>query len=317
MYCQLPPDTGRCHARYIRWYFNSNAQECTHFQYGGCEGNQNNFMSKKDCEQTCLATPAIKLYENGYSALLQPSIVSAPVYDNPKSTNYEALNSVHEPASNYDRVHLTRHRITRPTKNEQNNSRTRRRLEKEKEKEKKERKRKDREMRKELKRLRRLRKKEQKKQKKREQRLKERKEKKKKTGISGVAELFEEDNKMMRDNSVDEDTEVVKQTKDITSSKNDAEKERRRNDKRRERKRLKRRERRKRRLEKERKKQDRLAKLANTDSETATSGLADLLKKSDSSVSSEMFAALDQGKKSQNQKQSEARTTWVNEVMNG
>ena len=26
---------------------------CVRFTYGGCQGNENNFLTKRDCEETC------------------------------------------------------------------------------------------------------------------------------------------------------------------------------------------------------------------------------------------------------------------------
>jgi len=37
-----------------RWYFNASWNNCTKFLYGGCQGNGNNFKSKKECEEKCL-----------------------------------------------------------------------------------------------------------------------------------------------------------------------------------------------------------------------------------------------------------------------
>lgn len=41
-------------AYFPRWYFNSKLNKCITFIYGGCQGNGNNFMSKEECEKTCL-----------------------------------------------------------------------------------------------------------------------------------------------------------------------------------------------------------------------------------------------------------------------
>lgn len=260
-----------------------------------------------------MATPAIKLYENGNSALIQPAIMTAPIYEPQKTENYEALNSIMD-GEPYDRYQLTRHRVPRPSRDESNNSRTRRRLDKEKEKEK-ERKRKDRERRREIKRLRRLRKKEQRKQKKREQRLKEKMERKKKQSDMGVIEeLFndEEDDEnevVKKGGRGKEKTDIVRQTKDMSSGKDESERELRKKERRRERKRLKRRERRKRKMEKERRRMERLNKDNGVVNEDTESDNADLVKKPDSSISSKMFAILDQGKKVKSKKDSDVRTT--------
>lgn len=51
--CSLPPETGPCRAAFRRWYFNSTVNECVEFVYGGCEGNENNFETKENCNTTC------------------------------------------------------------------------------------------------------------------------------------------------------------------------------------------------------------------------------------------------------------------------
>lgn len=151
--CQLPPDTGRCHARYIRWYYNIHAQECTHFQYGGCEGNQNNFMTKRECEGTCLSTPSIRLSEGGNSALVQHSAGTSSLHVTQNVSKYEALNSATDSDDVADRHQIANNRHNKMRADEAASTRTRRRLDKVKEKERRRRAR-----RKEKKRLRKLRK---------------------------------------------------------------------------------------------------------------------------------------------------------------
>lgn len=51
--CQLPKLTGDCKAGKLRFYFDSNAGECVQFLYGGCDGNKNNFLTRKECEIEC------------------------------------------------------------------------------------------------------------------------------------------------------------------------------------------------------------------------------------------------------------------------
>ncbi|XP_053376969.1 papilin-like [Mercenaria mercenaria] len=53
--CKQPSVTGRCRARHMRWYYNSNREECLQFVYGGCNGNDNRFRTRADCERRCLA----------------------------------------------------------------------------------------------------------------------------------------------------------------------------------------------------------------------------------------------------------------------
>lgn len=301
MICQLPPDIGRCHARYIRWYFNIHSQECNHFQYGGCEGNQNNFMSKTDCERHCIATPSIKLYEEGSnSALVQPSILTAPIYEPQKTNQYEALNSVMEPVDgNFDRNTITRHRPNR-VRSDEAIRRTRRRLDKEKEKEKRRERR-----RKEKRRLRKLEKREQKKLRCKKRREKGKKCKKdrrnkkdKKKNVLEKKEVVENDVSEVKNNVVPEDTnQVAKETKAIISNEIAAASEDDKSSKeaKRERRRRKRKLREKRKLEKERNRRNLNSKYSRRYSE---------LVKSPDSYSSKLFSILDQEKQYREQKNS-------------
>ncbi|CAD6187897.1 unnamed protein product [Caenorhabditis auriculariae] len=53
--CSLNPDKGvQCGSgRSYRYYFNSNKQTCETFQYEGCDGNSNNFLTSEDCQTYC------------------------------------------------------------------------------------------------------------------------------------------------------------------------------------------------------------------------------------------------------------------------
>ncbi|CAI5444695.1 unnamed protein product [Caenorhabditis angaria] len=53
--CSLNPDKGvQCGSgRSYRYYFNSNKQTCESFQYEGCDGNSNNFLTSEDCQHFC------------------------------------------------------------------------------------------------------------------------------------------------------------------------------------------------------------------------------------------------------------------------
>lgn len=54
--CQQPSDSGRdCEGAKleIRWYYKTDIQRCDRFWFRGCGGNNNNFKTKEECQQTC------------------------------------------------------------------------------------------------------------------------------------------------------------------------------------------------------------------------------------------------------------------------
>ena len=51
--CSLPPVQGPCEAAIQSWFFNEETDRCELFQYGGCDGNLNNFETRGDCERAC------------------------------------------------------------------------------------------------------------------------------------------------------------------------------------------------------------------------------------------------------------------------
>ncbi|XP_059155149.1 carboxypeptidase inhibitor SmCI-like [Physella acuta] len=51
--CQLNPDMGPCRGHFIRYFFNPSSGRCDLFIYGGCDGNNNNFMTRDECMETC------------------------------------------------------------------------------------------------------------------------------------------------------------------------------------------------------------------------------------------------------------------------
>ncbi|KIH67363.1 Kunitz/Bovine pancreatic trypsin inhibitor domain protein, partial [Ancylostoma duodenale] len=53
--CTLPLDSGPCYGRHQRYGFDPNIGRCVKFTYGGCQGNENNFETKEECQMTCLA----------------------------------------------------------------------------------------------------------------------------------------------------------------------------------------------------------------------------------------------------------------------
>ncbi|XP_055467637.1 protein AMBP isoform X1 [Psammomys obesus] len=59
--CQLTYSEGPCLGMMERYHYNGTSMACETFQYGGCLGNGNNFISEKECLQTCRTVAACNL----------------------------------------------------------------------------------------------------------------------------------------------------------------------------------------------------------------------------------------------------------------
>ncbi|KAJ8340921.1 hypothetical protein SKAU_G00332120 [Synaphobranchus kaupii] len=55
--CSQPQTPGPCSDWTARFYYDPAAATCSHFWYGGCQGNSNNFASREDCQRECQAWP--------------------------------------------------------------------------------------------------------------------------------------------------------------------------------------------------------------------------------------------------------------------
>ncbi|CAB1333421.1 unnamed protein product [Coregonus sp. 'balchen'] len=47
-------DPGPCWDYVVKWYYDTTANACAQFWFGGCQGNQNQFESEKSCRKTCV-----------------------------------------------------------------------------------------------------------------------------------------------------------------------------------------------------------------------------------------------------------------------
>ncbi|XP_052084377.1 carboxypeptidase inhibitor SmCI-like [Mytilus californianus] len=51
--CDLPKVVGSCHARIKRYHYDVQTDQCKRFKYSGCEGNNNNFKTRRGCATAC------------------------------------------------------------------------------------------------------------------------------------------------------------------------------------------------------------------------------------------------------------------------
>ncbi|KAM3958095.1 LOW QUALITY PROTEIN: proteoglycan-like sulfated glycoprotein papilin [Aphomia sociella] len=56
--CSQPLEVGNCVNDYANWYYDSQRDECYKFSYSGCNGNDNRFETREDCEGRCRRRPA-------------------------------------------------------------------------------------------------------------------------------------------------------------------------------------------------------------------------------------------------------------------
>ncbi|NWU31747.1 TFPI1 inhibitor, partial [Dyaphorophyia castanea] len=55
-FCAMKADDGPCKAIHIRYFFNIKSRKCEVFEYGGCHGNENNFLTLEECQKKCVVT---------------------------------------------------------------------------------------------------------------------------------------------------------------------------------------------------------------------------------------------------------------------
>ncbi|XP_072536172.1 collagen alpha-6(VI) chain [Salminus brasiliensis] len=52
--CLLQNDQGPCREFRLKWFYDTQQNECVRFWYGGCQGNANRFDTKQECEARCV-----------------------------------------------------------------------------------------------------------------------------------------------------------------------------------------------------------------------------------------------------------------------
>lgn len=51
--CEKPQDAGGCQGNFSRWSYDKSSMTCQEFTWGGCQGNENNFLSERECHLRC------------------------------------------------------------------------------------------------------------------------------------------------------------------------------------------------------------------------------------------------------------------------
>jgi len=52
--CGPAPDKGSCLGVMRMWHYNHTTSQCSQFEYSGCKGNENKFIRKQNCVDTCV-----------------------------------------------------------------------------------------------------------------------------------------------------------------------------------------------------------------------------------------------------------------------
>ncbi|XP_024113575.1 protein AMBP [Oryzias melastigma] len=73
--CASAPDSGPCFGMVQRYFYNSTSLTCELFNFGGCLGNQNNFVTEKECLQRCRPEAVCRLPID-----VKPCMGSPPVW---------------------------------------------------------------------------------------------------------------------------------------------------------------------------------------------------------------------------------------------
>lgn len=105
--CKQESVQGPCTGVFERWYFDSRKMECIPFIYGGCRGNRNNFLTEKECLESCrivIGTVILILFKKNkqkqklfFSDSLSESTTNEQYYQRDIANPLSDLNSNNEP----------------------------------------------------------------------------------------------------------------------------------------------------------------------------------------------------------------------------
>nr|P81162.1 RecName: Full=Protease inhibitor carrapatin [Rhipicephalus microplus] len=56
--CVPTADPGPCKGFMPMWWYNIFTSQCEEFIYGGCQGNDNRYRTKEECDKTCAEASA-------------------------------------------------------------------------------------------------------------------------------------------------------------------------------------------------------------------------------------------------------------------
>jgi len=76
--CYQPKDPGSCMDIVPRWHFDPSLGRCLQFEYGGCEGNENNFATERECHHRCIRS------EDDYITIPDNEMTGIVITEDPK-----------------------------------------------------------------------------------------------------------------------------------------------------------------------------------------------------------------------------------------
>nr|XP_037274678.1 papilin-like isoform X1 [Rhipicephalus microplus] len=111
-YCKPTYDSGPCKGYFPRWWFNVKTGQCEEFIYGGCQGNKNNHVTRKECETRCLRkqlsrlhfSPPVDQYPYGDTERSNEEVPEYPPVHLNDSMEVSAVVN-HRPLRNYTKQH--------------------------------------------------------------------------------------------------------------------------------------------------------------------------------------------------------------------